>query len=143
MDIGCYCISFSQMVAGSDVVDMTASGLLHDSWVDELVAGSMKFANGVIAGFTCGMTVQADNTAYIYGTDGSIEIPRPWKPLAADARYKVNGQEYVVNAGQDLFGVEADEFAASVKDGAAPFFTEAESLATMRVLDKLRAALQA
>jgi predicted dehydrogenase len=138
MDIGCYCISFSQMAARSDVVEMAASGLLHRGGVDEIVAGSLKFANGVIAGFTCGMTVQADNTAYIFGTDGHIEIPRPWKPLAEDARYKVNGQEYVVNAGRDVFGVEADVFAASVKDGAPPFFSEAESLATIKILDKLR-----
>ncbi len=33
--------------------------------------------------FTCGMNAQADNTAYLCGTDGFIEVPVPWKPPSA------------------------------------------------------------
>src|SRR5258705_7910124 len=69
MDVGCYCINFSRMVAGAQVEGIEANGVLHEKGVDQLVVGNLKFANGVVAGFTCGMRVQADNTAYICGTE--------------------------------------------------------------------------
>src|SRR5438128_6650896 len=57
MDIGCYCINFSRAIAGADVVDVQASGVLHERGVDELVVGNLKFANRILASFTCGMRV--------------------------------------------------------------------------------------
>ncbi len=154
MDIGCYCINLSRMVAGAEPASIQASGKLHQSGVDEMVVGNLQFENGVLASFTCGMRVQADNTAYICGTDGYIEVPWPWKPQPRGAKYWIKGsappkqdggkvapppvQEFVVDAGMDLYGIEADAFADVVLDGAPPFVTEQETLATLRVLDEMR-----
>ena len=41
----------------------------------------MQFPDGIVAIFICGMSVQADNTATIGGSEGYIEIPVPWKPV--------------------------------------------------------------
>ena len=154
MDIGCYCINFSGMIAAADVVDVHASGTLHERGVDELVAGNLKFSNGVVASFTCGMRVQADNTAYICGTDGFIEVPWPWKPQPRAAKYFIKrstppkqdggktdtppAEEFEVNAGMDLYAIEADDFAETIQRGKRPMVSEEETLATMRVLDEMR-----
>jgi len=154
MDIGCYCINFSRMVAGADVVDVHASGTLHERGVDELVAGNLKFANGLVASFTCGMRVQADNTAYICGTEGFIEMPWPWKPQPRGAKYWIKrsapprqdggktdtppAEEFEVNAGMDLYAIEADDFAETIQRGKQPMVSEEETMATMRVLDEMR-----
>ena len=154
MDIGCYCINFSRMIAGADVVDVHASGTLHDRGVDELVAGNLKFANGIVASFTCGMRVQADNTAYICGSEGYIEVPWPWKPQPRGAKYWIRrsappkqdggntdtppAEEFEVNAGMDLYAIEADDFAETILRGREPMVSEEETMATMRVLDQMR-----
>jgi predicted dehydrogenase len=154
MDVGCYCINFSQMVAGGEAVSNHAHGKRHEGGVDEMVAGSMQFGSGVLASFTCGMRVQADNTAYICGTEGYVEIPWPWKPQKVGAKYWVKGSapprqdggkvapppvaEFVVDAGMDLYGIEADAFAEVVLEGKAPFVSEGETIGTMRVLDEMR-----
>jgi predicted dehydrogenase len=154
MDIGCYCINFSRMVAGVDVTDIQASGALHEKGVDELVAGNLKFANGMLASFTCGMRAQADNSAYICGADGYLEIPWPWKPQPRGAKYWIKrsappkqdggktdpspADEFEVNAEMDLYALEADDFAATILDHKPVMVSEDETMATMRVLDEMR-----
>ena len=155
MDIGCYCTDFARLVVGQDPTEAHVSGVLHPKGVDELASGVLRFPGDVLATFTCGMTVQADNTAYVCGSEGWIEIPIPWKPPMKDATYtiargtppRMDGgkptgppprQTHTINAEMDLYGIEADAFAASVLDGAPPFITEPETLCNMRLLDQFR-----
>jgi predicted dehydrogenase len=102
----------------------------------------MVFPSGMVASFSCGMSVQADNTAWLYGTAGSLEIPVPWKPVPRQARYIVRRQ----NAKDDIYrqesgeqyGIEADAFAASILDGGPLPVTPEDSIGNMCVLDEMR-----
>lgn len=154
MDIGCYCVNFSRLFAGSEPVKMHAVGRLHASGVDEYTSAVLEFPGGVLATFTCGMTVQSDNTARVCGNEGYLEVPWPWKPPVGAATYAINAQipprqdgdtqqrrpreQFTVQSDTPLFGIEADAFAAAVLDGAQPHVTRADSLGNMRVLDELR-----
>ncbi|HEY1683351.1 MAG TPA: Gfo/Idh/MocA family oxidoreductase [Tepidisphaeraceae bacterium] len=157
MDIGCYCISFSRLHAGCDPVEFHAVGHLHESGVDDWTAATMKYPNGVLATFTCGMAVQGDNTASICGTDGFIETAVPWKPPAQDAGFVIGHstppkqdfaagkappapprQHKTVSSGQSLYAIEADAFAAAVAGEIPPFITESESLTNTRILQEMR-----
>lgn len=160
MDIGCYCIDFSRLFAGADPIDAQVSGHVHESGVDDLAAGTIMFSNGVLASFVCGMTVQADNTAYICGTEGYLEIPVPWKPLMQGAGFYIGRgtppkMDAVGNSPQqvkpprewrpipsgELYALEADDFAATVFDGQPPRVTRADSVGTMQLLDLMRQRL--
>jgi len=157
MDIGCYCVNFARHFAGEEPEQITAAGHFHSSGVDDLAVGTMKFPSGVLASFSCGMSAHADNTAYLCGSEGSIEIPIPWKPPRDNATYviargirpKMDGpvgpaptgparQVVTVPVHGDLYGLEADDFAAVVQDGKKPTITEADTMGNMRVLDELR-----
>jgi predicted dehydrogenase len=103
------------------------------------------------------MSVHADNTAYVCGTDGYIEIPIPWKPPVTGA--DLHDRE--IHAAEDghrrrrptapaarrhepstpaknCTPSEADDFAAAVLDGKPPALTEADTLGNMAVLDEMR-----
>ena len=157
MDIGCYCINFSRLIAQQEPLQITVSGKLHESGVDELAAGTMSFPNGIVASFTCGMTVHADNTAYICGSEGYIEIPVPWKPPPRDAGFTIARsipprmdlagkpvasapprQRVVVNVDTDLYAIEADDFAATVAGQHPPRVSREDSVGNMKVLDEMR-----
>lgn len=157
MDIGCYCINLSRLLAGEEPTVLSAVANLHPSGVDEATCGVLQFPSGVMASFTCGMTLQVDNTAYISGSDAYIEIPVPWKPAPVGATYtvarstpprmdSVNAtnppapprQLFTVDANEDMYGMEADDFAAAVLDGAPVRITRADTVGNMRVLDELR-----
>jgi predicted dehydrogenase len=154
MDIGCYCINFARYFAGAEPTSIHAIAAFHPTGVDELAAGTLTFPNGIISSFTCGMSAHADNTAYICGSEGYIEIPVPWKAVA-NARFiltrgiepkmdspAVTGpppREVVdIDVPGNLYGMEADEFAAAVLDGQTPRITAEDTLGNMRVLDEMR-----
>jgi xylose dehydrogenase (NAD/NADP) len=161
MDIGCYCINFSRLFARQEPSHVSAYAQFHSGGVDEIVVGSMKFPGGVMATLICGMSLQADNTATLSGSEGYIEIPVPWKPPQQNAQWhlaysapplmdKVRGlhpgtipprQTFSVNASAGPYALEADDFAAAVLDGAPPAITSADSLGTMRTLIALRSAI--
>lgn len=155
MDIGCYCVSFSRLVAGAQPIAVHCASRLHSSNVDEMATGTMTFPNGVLATFNCGMTLQADNSAYICGTEGYIEIPVPWKPPVEGSRFSVvrqtpplmdgnarpappSRQTIEVPGGKNLYAYEIDEFAAAVTGETAPAVSEADTVGNMHVLDELR-----
>jgi predicted dehydrogenase len=143
MDVGCYCVSYARLLAEAEPVSTTAAAHLHESGVDDYAVGTLEFPGGTLANFACGMTVRADNTAYLLGSDGYIEVPVPWKPPAVDAQYTLVDTAGVrhtkrVTFGTDTYGAEADDFAAAVLDGAAPPVSMADSVGNQRCLDALR-----
>ena len=156
MDVGCYCLNFARLFAGAEPTAAHAFGHVHESGVDDLAAGVLSFPGDVVATFSCGMTVQADNTASVCGSEGYVEIPVPWKPPRDGAAYHVvrstpplmDGpakppatpprQTHHVTASGELYALETDDFAAAVLDGAAPALDRADSVGNMRLLDALR-----
>lgn len=156
MDVGCYCLDFARLIAGQEPAKIFATARMHPSGVDECVAGVLSFPGGIQASFVCGLSLQADNTACICGDEGYIEIPWPWKPQKKasfaiahstpprqDAAPGVTParpprQQFDVEAPTELYALEADDFAATVLDGATPAVTPAQTLGNMRVLDEIR-----
>lgn len=157
MDIGCYCLHFSRMIAGAEPVRVWAEGSLHPSGVDEQASVLLRFPGNLTASFTCGMTLQADNTATISGDAGYLEVPVPWKPPVKNARYalahstppKMDSavsrnapppprQEFLLDAVKDLYALEADDFALAIQGTKPPAISPEDSLGNMALLDKVR-----
>ena len=89
MDVGCYCINFSRMIAREEPDAVYAVAHMHEREVDDIVSADLHFPGGIVASFSCGMTAHADNTAHLCGTEGYIEVPVPWKPPVLQATYTV------------------------------------------------------
>jgi D-xylose 1-dehydrogenase (NADP+, D-xylono-1,5-lactone-forming) len=143
MDVGCYCLSYARLLAREEPKTMLACGHLHASGVDDYAAGALAFPGGVVSSFACGITVRADNTAQLEGTEGYIQVPLPWKPPEKDASFTLVDKDgvphtTVVSANKHLYALEADDFAATVLEGAPVRVTEADSLGNQRCLDELR-----
>ena len=155
MDVGCYCVDFARLFAGAEPTAIHAAAHKHETGVDDRVAGTISFANGVLASFNCGMTLHADNTASLCGSAGFIEIPVPWKPPARKARFLLKHSQrplqdgssqpmappvetFEVDAPKPLYALEADDFAASVRHNRPPTITRGESVGNMKILDEIR-----
>jgi D-xylose 1-dehydrogenase (NADP+, D-xylono-1,5-lactone-forming) len=156
MDVGCYCINFTRLIAREEPTEIHATAHMHERGVDDALTATLKFPSGIVASFTSGMTVHADNTAYICGDEGYIEVPVPWKPPPKQAAYTVARstppkmdlaagvtprpprETRFVDADSELYAIEADDFATAVLDGKPPALTEADTLGNMAVLDEIR-----
>ena len=156
MDVGCYCLSLSRMIAGEEPSAMHAVAFRHPSGVDEQTSAVLKFPSGAIAEFTVGMMTQADNAAYICGDEGYLKLPVPWKPVPGHGEvilsHSIPPRQddpaakpvlpeptiYRINDQRPLYGIEADAFADCVLDLAPPFVSTQDTLGNMACLEILR-----
>ncbi|OPZ16731.1 MAG: Glucose--fructose oxidoreductase precursor [candidate division BRC1 bacterium ADurb.BinA364] len=146
MDIGCYCINFSRAVANQEPERIEGAGFVGAYGVDEWCAGALGFPGGAAASFTCAVRCQAGATAGIYGSQGFIEIPEPWRAAEPVSRYTLKrsgGQieEIAVSAPDDRYTCQAEAFAASVLDGAPLAVSKQDSLGNTLVIETLHRSL--
>ena len=141
MDVGCYCINLARALAGSEPTAMHAVAHGHASGVDEYAAGCLDFNGQTLAAFTCGMTVEADRTTFVGGSEGYLEIDMPWFSDGTFTLVTDKGdrrQTIRAAAPMQPYALEAETFAAVVQDGAEPWISELDTLGNMQVLDELR-----
>ncbi len=155
MDVGCYCVNFSRLIAGCDPDSISAVATMHESGVDEQTSVVMHYPNGITAHFTVGMMVQADNSAHICGDEGYLVAGWPWKPAPPGTTFTIHGaipprqdatagppvapppKVFEVNNDKPLYALEADAFADAVLNNAEPFTTEIETLGVVGVLEEI------
>jgi predicted dehydrogenase/aryl-alcohol dehydrogenase-like predicted oxidoreductase len=153
LDVGGYPVSAARLVAGvahglpfAEPVSLTATGHLGESGVDEWAVATLDFGDGLVAQVAAGVRLAADNTIRVYGSQGYLEVHRPWTPPPGQpGRITVHrvGEEPrdVTTDGVAQYGVEADVVAAHIADRQAPQMTWADSLGNATVLDAWRAAI--
>ena len=139
MDVGCYCINFARAVAQREPTSMYAVAQLHSTGVDEYAAATLRFGDGPLCVFTCGMTVDADRTSFIGGSAGWLAVDTPWFGCEAFT-FDAGGRRRTIEhkAPMEVYALEADALAATIQDGTTPTISRADTLGNMRVLDKLR-----
>ena len=158
LDVGCYPVSLARLIAGAadgqpfaNPVSVTGAGHLHpQTGVDVYAAATLKFANGIVAQVACGIGLDQDNSARIYGSEGWLHVPVPWAPcrdggtatMMLHRRGAAVPEDIIVTAAP-LFALEADAFAAALADGGTdvPQMTVADTLGNMAALDQWRAAV--
>jgi len=152
LDVGCYAMSFARMVAGwtsgDDAVEpagLTAGGHLAGPGVDDWAVASLVFPGGLTASVRTGTRVADDMQACIYGTEGHLRIPDPWRPGddGSEPRLLLTrvgdaGPRVLTCASAPLFGAEIDALWAAREHGEAAAMSPRDSVATMRSLDRWR-----
>ena len=169
LDVGCYPVSLARLVAGAaraagaaeaeggawpfaDPVEVNGAGLLHpDEGTDTYAAATLRFAGGIVAQVACGIGLQQDNSARIYGSAGWLHVPAPWilhrdggpSSLFLHRPGAAAPEEIAIECPDAVYALEADAFAAAAARGAleVPEMPLADSLGNMAALDAWRAAL--
>lgn len=79
-DVGCYCVSATRTIAAAEPVEVQAWATYTDRDVDEQLAGSMRFASGLVAHFDCALNQEQRQFYDIGGTDASINVEYAFNP---------------------------------------------------------------
>jgi predicted dehydrogenase len=79
-DVGCYPVSFGQWLAGARPASVIAAQRVGPTMVDEHFAGTVMYANDVILHFNAGFRAVYDTLMRVIGTEGVLEIQRPYRP---------------------------------------------------------------
>ncbi|HYF49266.1 MAG TPA: Gfo/Idh/MocA family oxidoreductase [Planctomycetota bacterium] len=145
MDVGCYPVSFARMAAGCEPIECKAVAKIGPvSRVDEQATMVLRFPTGAVAALSCATQVSANYTATIFGSEGSIHVPVPWKP-GNDAKIFLRRggkeEEIPTRTNVPLYAVEADHVQEHIAKREAPAMTWADSIGNMNALDALRASV--
>ena len=148
LDVGIYNLTVTRWVLQAmggtcpEPRSIHATGVLAPTGVDQRVAATVSFADGLVSQFVCGLDGCATNSLVIHGERGVIEFPaRFWEATEArlqrtgepeqrvQAPFQVNGFEYEIAEAQRCIR------AGLVESAAMP---HAETLATLRWMDEIR-----
>ena len=77
MDVGCYCVSGSRLLAG-EPESVFGQAYIGPSGTDWVFAGAMRFPGEVFAQFDCGTCLPERDELEAIGTEGSLFLDDPW-----------------------------------------------------------------
>ena len=136
MDVGCYCVSGSRLLAGEpERVFGVAS---TESGVDVAFAGTMSFPGEVVAQFDCGLKLPLRDELEAIGTEGSIFLDDPWharKPVIELRRE--DGVEEVVFEPVDSYRLELENLADAIEGRGELLLGREDALGQARTIDAL------
>jgi predicted dehydrogenase len=141
LDLGVYPLAISQMVLGRKPDHVTATAQMSETGVDEMLAVSLRYANGSVAQFICGLNAHLENSLMIGGDKGFIRLPE----------YFISGKQAVLNIGGSLttihqptrgegFEYQIEEAMRCLRAGEieSPIMPHDDTLATLETMDEIR-----
>jgi predicted dehydrogenase len=137
MDVGCYCVSGSRLLAGEpeSVFGRAYTGPTGTDWV---FTGSLRFAGDVLGLFDCGTAITGRDELEAIGTEGSLFLDDPWhcvEPVIELRRG--NAVERVEAVGGNPYRLELEDLGRAIRSGAAPLLGLADAHAQARAIEAL------
>jgi predicted dehydrogenase len=136
-DVGCYPLSYANLIADAVPVEVFGWQRASDRGVDLEFTAMMRYADGSVAQFDCGFAGPFRAEMEIVGTGGTLRIHRPFK-TDEDSRLEftpaAGATEPVLFAGDTAYSGEIADLEAAALDGTAPRVSLAESRRTVRTI---------
>ena len=138
-DVGCYPLSFSRYMIGSEPLEVFANQYVGESGIDESFTAQMHFADGITAQFDSGFRSQFRMQMEITGSKASISVPMAFKP---EQRCYIhlktgNNTEHIAVDGSHLYVDEVEHVADAVLNGAPSLLPLSDSRNNIRAIKAL------
>lgn len=146
MDVGCYCVNIIRTVAGvvpgaGEPVEVQAYANWGETGVDEEMTGTLRFANGLLGQFSCGLTHERREFYQVAGPEGHLDVQSAFLPGAADTTiHEYHGRAASIAheiPGVDEYQLMVEHFADCVHTGRPVRYPPAEAAANMRAIRAL------
>ena len=142
-DVGVYPLNLIGLVAQAEPVEVFAT-CTRSHGVDHNLSALLRYESGLIASLHCGFNAHGRMHSDIVGSEGSLLVPDTFLDDAGEILLNTrNGSERIAVPASDRYAAEVQDFSAAILAGRAPRLTLDESLRNLRVLDRIRAALDA
>jgi len=118
-DVGCYPISYTRMLVGTEPLEVFGWQVRGPSGIDETFTGELRFAGDVLAQFDCGFKSQLRWQMEIVGSQGTLHVPSPFKPGYNEKLLlsREDQTETIIVPGQELYMGEVEDMADAVLRG--------------------------
>jgi predicted dehydrogenase len=132
MDVGCYCVSASRLVAG-EPLSVMGEQKLGPSGVDVEFSGLLRFPSGVVSQIGCGFTYY-HRTLEAIGTKSSLFMRDPW--LAQPVMLMLGDRPIEVRP-EDPYRLEIENLSDAVMGRGKPLLGRDDALGQARTIDAL------
>ena len=137
MDVGCYCVSGSRLLAG-EPERVYGEQVVGETGVDVAFHGTLRFPGDVVAQFDCSFVQHRAQRLAVVGEEGRLIVETPFRPDAGDGVFLVRDETTRVEIPEGrMFALELENFAAAVAGDAPQLLGRADALGQARAIDAL------
>jgi predicted dehydrogenase len=137
MDVGCYCVSGSRLLAG-EPERVYGEQFVGPSGTDWVFAATMRFPGDVIAEFDCGTALGERDELEAIGSEGSLFLDDPWhcvEPVIELRRG--DGVERIELDHEDSYRLEVENVSDAIRGAAEPLLGRDDAVGQARAIDAL------
>jgi xylose dehydrogenase (NAD/NADP) len=143
MDVGCYCISGSRLVAGVEPLVAYGQAWYGDSGTDWVFTGSLRFPDDVLATFDCGTAMPERDELEVIGSEGSLFLDDPWHCVVPVIEHRRDGGvERIELDPADSYRLQLENLSDAISGVGEPLLGRRDALGQARTLEALHRSAQ-
>ena len=139
MDVGCYCVSGSRLLAG-EPERVFGEQTLSDGGVDVAFHGTLRFPGDVVAQFDASFVAPMRRQRLeAVGEEGTLTLAAPWQVLERPGILVRRGEEEerVEIEPADSYRLQLEDVAAAIRGERAPLLGRADAVGQARAIQAL------
>jgi D-xylose 1-dehydrogenase (NADP+, D-xylono-1,5-lactone-forming) len=138
MDVGCYCVNGSRLLAG-EPERVRGEAVVGETGVDIGFYGTMRHASGVVAQFDASFELPHRQRLEVFGDAGSLLVEAPWR---VDWGGRVllrrgDASEEVAVEEADAYRLELDDLAQAAAGARKPLLGREDTIGQARAIGAL------
>ncbi len=142
MDVGCYCVSGSRLLAGEPEL-VFGQQLIGPSGTDWVFTGSMRFANDVFGLFDCGTALPSRDELEAIGSQGSLFLDDPWHARNPVLELRRGGEaERIELEPVDSYRLELENVSDAIRGEAELLLGREDAVGNARVIEALASSAE-
>ena len=142
MDVGCYCVNGSRLLAGEPEL-VFGQQLIGPSGTDWVFTGSMRFANDVFGLFDCGTALPSRDELEAIGSEGSLFLDDPWHARTPVIELRRGGApERVELEPVDSYRLELESVSDAIRGEGELLLGRADAVGNARAIEALASSAE-
>jgi D-xylose 1-dehydrogenase (NADP+, D-xylono-1,5-lactone-forming) len=138
MDVGCYCVSASRLLAGEPGL-VEGRAVEGGGGVDVRFEGALHLPEGVASRFEVALDLPSRHHLEAVGEEGSLRLADPWHCREPGIRLRRRGgSEWIAVEPADAHRLQLENASAAIRGPEAPLLGRDDAVAQARSLEALR-----
>jgi len=142
MDVGCYCVNGSRLLAGEPEL-VFGQQLVGSSGTDWVFTGSLRFPGDVFGLFDCGTALPSRDELEAIGSEGSLFLDDPWHGREPVIELRRGGEPERIELEQvDPYRLELENVSEAIRGEAELLLGRADAVGNARAIEALAASAE-
>jgi predicted dehydrogenase len=137
MDVGCYGVSGSRLLAGEPLL-ATARQIVGPTGIDLRLAGTLVFAGDVLGQLDCAFDLPLRQGLEVVGSEGTLTVASPWGCDPPGIEVRRGGEtERIEIEDVDRYRLQGDNVSRAIRGLEQPLLGRDDALGQARTIDAL------